>query len=538
MPDRIESFKLICTGGLNSNENHLELSQQQPGAATRLVNYEPSLFGGYRRIEGYDFYDPDYPEVGPGVTEGKVLSVAIFRNEGIGNPYLIATRKDVGADTYSFWKLTPLVGWEKLNAPVRNYTANGLTVNRVRHTQFDFGNGGHIAFADGVNNALIYDGTTWTEIAPGGVGGQAIAAPAVIEVFENHLFASGDAGSPAIVAHSAPNNPADWTASSGGGQLTLGFPVVQIKPFRDDLFVFGSNSIKKVKADSSGAFVSTQVTTNVGCIARDSVQEIGGDLVFLAPDGIRPVAGTSRIGDVELETISRPVQGRILDLIKFNDLDTLTGVVVRSKSQVRFFIGSDADYSRIDGLGIMGGLTNKEGQISWEFSDLLGFRASCCASEYVGREEYVVHGDWDGMVYRQENGTTLAGSNLVSIYSTPYLDFSDTEIRKSLHKINTFVRAEGPFTANISLSYDYGDQYTARPSSYQSVATGSPTVWGGRNVEYGGEEVTYGGNNKPVMINDVQGSGYSVSLTFVTEGAYEPHTIQGLVFEFTVAGRR
>ena len=30
--------------------------------------------------------------------------------------------------------------------------------------------------------------------------------------------------------------------------------------------------------------------------------------MFLAPDGFRPVAGTSRIGDVELETISKPIQ--------------------------------------------------------------------------------------------------------------------------------------------------------------------------------------------------------------------------------------
>ena len=53
MPDEIQSFKLVCSGGLNSNENHLFLAEATPGAATRLVNFEPSLYGGYRRIEGY-----------------------------------------------------------------------------------------------------------------------------------------------------------------------------------------------------------------------------------------------------------------------------------------------------------------------------------------------------------------------------------------------------------------------------------------------------------------------------------------------------
>jgi hypothetical protein len=537
MPDRIQSYKVICRGGLNSTENHLSMAESAPGSATRLINYEPSLYGGYRRIEGYDFLDADYPVVAPDDTEGKVLGVAVFKNEGIGNPYIIAARKDIGADTYSFWKLTRFVGWEKLVSPVRNFSLGGLTVNRVRSTQFDFGAGGYIAIADGVNPALVYDGTTWTELTVVGAGDQALSSPSVIEVFENHLFVSADPVNPAVVAHSAPNNPTDWTAAAGGGQLTLGFPVVQIKPFRDDLFVFGANSIKKVKADTSAAFVSEQVTANVGCIARDSVQEIGGDLVFLAPDGIRPVAGTSRIGDVELETISRPIQGRVNYLIKNFNLDTLVGTVVRSKSQVRYFIGGD-EVNRIDAPGILGGLTNNEGQIGWEFADLLGFRASCTASEYVGREEYVIHGDWDGSVFRQEIGNALAGEDIISIFSTPFLDFGDTEVRKTIHKINTFIRAEGPFTAYLSLTYDWGDQFTPRPSTYSTESLGSPIQYGGSEVNYSSDRVNYGGSSKPVIVTDVQGSGYSASLTLVTAGQSFPFTLQGLVLEFSTSGRR
>ena len=41
MVDEIKSFKAICEGGLNSNENHLLLSEDAAGAATHLVNYQP-----------------------------------------------------------------------------------------------------------------------------------------------------------------------------------------------------------------------------------------------------------------------------------------------------------------------------------------------------------------------------------------------------------------------------------------------------------------------------------------------------------------
>jgi hypothetical protein len=312
---------------------------------------------------------------------------------------------------------------------------------------------------------------------------------------------------------------------------------VQIKPFRDNLFVFGNNAIKKVSADLTSGFVADQVTTNVGCVARDSVLEIGGDLLFLAPDGLRPVAGTSRIGDVELETVSKPIQSLLVDVIKNADLSTLNGVVIRSKSQVRYFWGDDT-IAADDSDGLIGGLTDTNGSVGWEFGTTIGIRASCCSSEYIGTEEIIIHGDYDGKVYRQEVGNSFAGRDVVAIYATPYYDFNDTEIRKGMRKVNTFLRAEGPFVMNLALAYDWGDYTTARPSTYTQESKGGPTVFGGRNITYGGANVTYGGNSKPIMTSDIQGSGFSVRATYVTVGQFDPYTIQGIVFEYSVSGRR
>jgi hypothetical protein len=558
MPDQIQSFKLICAGGLNSNENHLDLSDNSPGAATRMLNYEPSLFGGYRRIEGYDEYDPTYGEVtvaGSTTGTGKILGIAIFKNDVTGSTTVIAARQDAGGSNYSFYYYTADIGWRKFtldHSVTRPMTANSLTVNRLRHVQFNFGTGNTIIFVDGVNPAIAFNGTNWKEIKSSHSGGyhadnntaggdQALNAPALVDVFENHVFLSGHEATRAAIAFSKPNDAYTWTNAAGAGQVAAGFDVVQIKPFRDNLFVFGSKDIKKITVNSSNAFVIENVTTNIGCVARDSVLEIGGDLMFLSPDGFRPVAGTSRVGDIELETLSKPIQSTLVDLINNEDMDELTGVVIRSKSQVRYFVTSSVGNNlqvASESIGIIGGLTDSSGSIGWEFGELLGIRASCCTSDYVGTTELILFGDHDGKVYQQEKGTSFNGSNIISVYSTPYLDFGETEQRKELRKINTFVRAEGPFEMNLAVDYDWGDYNTAVPSTYTQSSAGAPTIYAGRNVTYNGTNIVYGGASKPVMTSSIQGSGFSCRATFVTDGQSEPFSIQGLVFEFSAAGRR
>jgi len=621
MPDRIQSYKVICGGGLNSNENHLDLAENNPGSGTRLVNYEVSLYGGYRRIEGYAPYDDQYAEVDPDNAEGKILSLDIFKNDDLDRIEIIASRKvkrytyvatsgqvtytgndqdgrsmelpfpnyvtayvngaeqlrssfsvvnnqltfnsqtinegdviEIDPNEYSFYR-HGLTGWIKytLTHDIRrcSMTSTFKTLNKVRSTTFNFGDGNKLAFADGVNPALIFDGDHWDLITTAGDGSHdtdvnanhspggplAVDAPALVGIFENHLFLGGDRTAKAVLAHSAPNDPYNFTAAGGAGQIAVGFDVVQFKPFRDNLFVFGANGIKKISADLTSGFVIEQVTSNVGCIARDSVLELGGDLVFLAPDGLRPVAGTSRIGDVELETISKPIQQLLTDLSKDYDLDTLNGVVIRSKSQLRYFIGDD-DTDTVDSYGVIGGLRSSDQRLGWEFGELIGIRASACASAYVGRTELVLHGDYNGKVYQQETGTTFDGVPILAIYQTPYFDFGDTEVRKMMRKVNTFIRAEGPLTMNMAVNYDWDDPSVSKPSSYSTESKGAPVRYKGRNINYGGTNINYGGNEKPIITTSIQGSGFATQLAFVTYGEFNPYSIQGIVFEFSIAGRQ
>lgn len=546
MPDRIESYKLLCTGGLFSSENHLQLSDDMPGSATQLINYEPSLYGGYRRVEGFEYYDKTFPEVGAGASEGKVLCIAYYRNEHIGEPYAISARKDLDADTYSFWYHTNYIGWRKMAHPARKYSERTWTVDKVRFVQFDFGNGSQIVFVDGVNNALMFDGEDWFNLSPTGAGtiedpggDQVLARPATVDAFENHLFLSNDVEYQSIVAHSAPLNVTDFTDASGAGQIVSGFKVVQIKPFRDDLYVFGANSIKKLNPDIEAGFLLDQVTANVGCISTDSVVEIGGDLMFLSPSGLRPVAGTSRIGDVELQTISEPIKSLLMEAVSGTQLPSFNGVVIRAKSQVRYFLDSGDDSISVQNSpGLIGAIAEDKSGFKWQFGRLRGIRATCVTSEYIGAEEFVLHGDYDGCVYRQERGISFNNEDIIALYCTPYLDFGDTEIRKTIFNVNTFIRAEGPFEMYLGLDYNWGGNDTATPANYPQFSLGAPVDYGGSNVDYGAPNIIYGGGQEPLIRTSVEGSGFSVRATYVTVGQTSPYSIQGIVFEHSTEGRK
>ena len=84
MADRINAFKVNCVGGMNTNRDVLSQGEDTPGSATQLINYEPAITGGYRRLSGFN---NSYGTV-PGV--GKVLGVEVV--EGI-NDSVLACRK-------------------------------------------------------------------------------------------------------------------------------------------------------------------------------------------------------------------------------------------------------------------------------------------------------------------------------------------------------------------------------------------------------------------------------------------------------------
>jgi hypothetical protein len=511
MADNLQIFKVYCEGGLDTNRDVLSQGETKPGSAVRLINYEPSLTGGYRRITGFTNSFPSLP--GTGATLGVIVA------NGIDDGIFACREPDTGNNYLHAWN-TSTDSWDTITT-AGSPTMTG--VNKIRSVKYNWTEP-RFLLVDGVNPAAYYNGTSYVQITHA----DAPDNPKYASEFASHMFLAGDDTDPTNVYFSAPLDETDFAPANGAGVINVGFPVVQLKKFRNELFIFGTNNIKKIVGNSIADFVLQEVTNDLGCVASDSVIEIGGDLLFLGPDGLCPVSGTDRIGDVELETVSKSIQSIISDIEINQDLDALNSVVIRQKSQFRLFFATS------ESTGVIGALKQSQAGIGFEFGQLLGITATCADSGYIGQDEYVLHGDSTGKVHRQELGSSFDGVDIFSLFQTPYFHMGDPELRKNFLKVSTYLRSEGDATIAMAAIYDYEDQFVSNPTDFNVTTEGAAAFYN----EAVFDASIYDGNPSPVVKTNISGSGTSISLRYVTNDQNPSHSIQGLVLLFGVGDRR
>ena len=512
MADNLASFKVFCQGGLNTSRDVLSQGETAPGSAVALINYEPAVTGGYRRISGFL---NDYGTV-PGT--GAVLGVAVAN--GVNDGILAARTPSSGNNYLHYWD-TATSAWVTVTTS-GSPTMTG--VNKVRFKRYNWGTN-KVVITDGVNRAATYDGTTYAQITDT----NAPTKPTVADIFNNHLFLTGDSVEPTNVWFSAPYDETSFDPADGAGVINVGFPVVAIKAFRDALFIFGVNNIRKIVGNNIANFVLQEVTDDLGCLATDSVIEIGGDVYFLSQDGYRPVSGTNKIGDVNLESISRSIQSIFTDVVLQEDLEGLSAVLVREKSQFRVF------FAAAETTGLIGGIRQTQQGTSFEFGQIIGLEATCADSGYIGQYEFVIHGDSTGKVHRQERGSSFNGDPIFSLYQSPFIYMQDPEQRKIIHSVATYLRSEGDNSISLSVLYDYEDFNTLSPTNYTLTTEGAAAYY---NEAIYNSTAIFDGNPAPVVRTNISGSGNSVSFKYVTNDTNASHSIQGLVITFGVGDRR
>jgi hypothetical protein len=587
MSDALQTYVSVMAGGLVTNVDPLTQSNNFSGSAVRLVNMEPSLEGGYRRISGFEnsygtlpgtgkvlglsvngdinqgvlgcrapssgsnylhwynhYYDVPLGTgegsgftvgetvTGAGVTaSGTVISKtadAIVVNFGRLPDNVFATGNVLTGGTSSATgtvSSTPtVIGWTAVT------TAGSPTMTGVDVVRFERYNWTEetLLLTDGVNPAAKYNGTTYTQITHA----NAPTDPKFASAFANHLWLAGDPAEPFNIYFSAPNADTDFDPANGAGVINIGFTVTQLKAFRNQLYVFGQNQIKRIIGDNYSNFTVENVTNDLGCVAPDTVVEFGGDIIFLGSDGIRPISGTSRIGDVELETVSREIQKTFENYTANEDVTKLKALVIRRKSQFRLFFEANTSLSLL--AAIRKGPT---AQSTFEYSQLVGVEATSVASGYIGQFEFVLHGDSTGKVHKQEEGDSFAGSEIFSVYQTPYYFMGDPEVRKIFYKVKTFLKTEGEALINVGIDFNFGDSEINTPENFSLTTAGAASLFDNASTIFDTTDI-YDGNPSPTRSTNISGSGDSISVSYVTNSTSPSHTIQAVSILYGTGDRR
>jgi hypothetical protein len=515
--DRWTQGIVVLEGGLNTSTSPIQQGITSNGSARALINYECLVGGGYRRIDGYSAYSDT--EV-PGDTDTPVLGVHPF-HEGVIATRLNSTSIDINYGTGTTWTT--------LNVSPRTGTT---TKTRAVTYELDIPT---IVIVDGNNHAFKYqsDGTAATinhASAPND--------PSYVAYHLNRLVLSGYSSNPSAITLSVPNDDENYNAVDGAIELQVGDTVLGLKSFRNELYIIGKKSIHKLQGTSSSDFIVIPVATNIGIKDSDTLQEVGGDLIYLARDGFRTVAGTTRVGDVELGLVSRDITSEVQEMLS-SAVVTYSTITIPDKSQYRLFYHRASD-TNASAKGFIG--TYKPTEFStYSFSTTLGFPVYCAGSDVLtnGDTLQVFGHPSNGLVYVFDTSNSLGGNSLPYRYTSPPLTFPQDQVdpRKVLYKWGMTTKVEGATTFNMKITLDEFE-VPARNQPYSEIITLGDlgTNWD----EADWDEFTWALEEelKVIRIN-CKGSGKTFTLEVNGSSlSDDSHTIYSHILEYSVKGKR
>jgi len=263
--------------------------------------------------------------------------------------------------------------------------------------------------------------------------------------------------------------------------------IVAIAPFYGQLAVFGKNNIAIYESpDVIGSMKLNEVIRGVGCVARDSVQHIGDDLVFLSSTGLRSLARTTEKDKVPLTDLSLNIKDTLIRNIG-QSTEVKSAYIENEGIYVMTFTASNITYV----FDFKHLTPNGAPRITtWTF-DLDREPSSVTYTDTYG----MLVGQKDGSIATYEgyydsdlaaNGTTYSYASYTGGFETVWVNLGESVGASLLKRL--FMVMEGGSGANLALKW-YKD-FSATASKTTSITlnpttTGTTSLWGASSSLYG-----------------------------------------------------
>lgn len=513
--DRWLTKNIPCEGGLDVTTGLLEQGTIYTGSARELINYEPADVKGYRKILGYIKYDDD---VVPGDALAPVTGVQPYAD------MVLAVRYSTPATSNDVYKSSGS-GWTKVNSAARPGS-----VSKARIVTYSITTPVAIIL-DGVNRALKYNGTTDVLLNTTG----APVNPKYGVQHNSRLVLSGYSSNKSAITLSAPNNDEDYTGASGAIEINVGDIVTGLATFREILYIFCESSIHKLVGNDATNYQILSVTSKIGCVSGDTIQEIAGDLLFLAPDGLRSLAATEKFNDIELGLQSIQIQPKIRSTIQ--SLPTVySSLVVPSKSQYELYYhrAGVADTAQ---KGYLGKYRPTE-RYNYSWAELSGINMYSCGTKYFSNNDsIIVFGHpTNGYVYRMQSGGSFDGAPISCVYKSPPLTFDDIRVNKVVYKLETIAEASTPVEISVK---NILDEYSDRKPLVQPVSKSIAILGGASLYDVATYDVAvYARESSPTITNTkLEGSGETITIQYSSYDTIPSHRIDSFTISYSTKAR-
>jgi len=209
---QVQPVNFALQGGLVLNKSTFAM---QPGEALELINFEPDIEGGYRRINGFSKYNTNIvPQTSASSEE--VLMSTFF------NDKIIAARGEK-----IFRSTSGSTAWTEIDS---GRTSAGV----YTFEEFNFDNNLKFIVADGNNAPTVFN----TSFAATDVSDSSVAGAKFVASFRDHMFYAGMSSTPQELVFSKPFDEDNFSSGSGSGSIAVDASITGIKVFRDNLFIF------------------------------------------------------------------------------------------------------------------------------------------------------------------------------------------------------------------------------------------------------------------------------------------------------------
>lgn len=250
-----------------------------------------------------------------------------------------------------------------------------------------------------------------------------------------------------------------WTGGTSGSlDLTTVFPngndeIVALSAFNNFLVIFCKRSIIVYAGATSPASMTLHDTVEgVGCIARDSVQHTGTDILFLSEDGVRSFGRTIQEKSMPMRDISNNVRTELTTLVRAQ----LNPIKSLYSADEAFYLLSLQDSQTVYCFDMRTALPDGANRVTtWSSVNPRSLALLQDGSIYIGRE--------DG-IFKYEGYRDNGSAYLMSYYSNP-LNFGNSTNLKFLKKFNITVIGNVASNTTLAWGYDYDGGFIKKPFS-------------------------------------------------------------------------